>query len=78
MENTLSTEAPTESGGNFAGSVEKRLELRKYGVFTRAFRFETVNRSFIEQTSTSHVLQGLQRTANILSTEAPTEIGGNL
>jgi hypothetical protein len=32
---------------------------------------------FFDQDSTEHVLHGLQRIANILSTEAPTEIGGN-
>ncbi|ALI00936.1 hypothetical protein C1Y08_14990 [Pseudomonas sp. FW306-02-F02-AA] len=32
--------------------------------------------SFINQKLESHDLYGLQRTANILSTEAPTEIGG--
>ncbi|MCP1442991.1 hypothetical protein J3D54_002123 [Pseudomonas sp. GGS8] len=35
MANTLSTEAPTDFGGNFAGSVENRLNPREFGVFGR-------------------------------------------
>ncbi|KII34914.1 hypothetical protein RY26_12770 [Pseudomonas fluorescens] len=33
---------------------------------------------FFDQFFADHVLYGFQRIANILSTEAPTEIGGNL
>ncbi len=33
---------------------------------------------FFDQTSVSHVLPELQRIANTLSTEAPTDFGGNL
>jgi hypothetical protein len=33
---------------------------------------------FFEQVATRHGLHGLQRMTNTLSTEAPTEFGGNL
>jgi hypothetical protein len=37
MANTLSTEAPTEIGGNFALSVEKRWRLCEIGVYVAVF-----------------------------------------
>jgi len=35
MANTLSTEAPTDFGGNFSGSVENRWNPREFGVCGR-------------------------------------------
>ena len=42
MANTLSTEAPTEIGGNFVAAVEKRSVLCNSWVYTRIISLKSV------------------------------------
>jgi hypothetical protein len=57
-------------------AVENHVQAAYFVGLSSQRRAKTGIWLFIDQKLESHDLYGLQRTANILSTEAPTEIGG--